>query len=158
MLLMFQSLECALVYYYQQLSGKILFKNSGVKPCFTLYAISNFWYILLFSSESQPISLYSLRREVDLVKPVTIRAALCWIFSILSFSYWVHPSQTIQPYSKIGLKNEIYICWRAFLLTVNLIFHIIPNTFEAELKILCICSTYNHYLMWDLNVYVDLQS
>ena len=65
----------------------------------------------LSDSESQFISLYKLFKETERVKPVTILAASCCIFSRVSLSYSVHPSQTTEAYSKIGLRNDVIECF-----------------------------------------------
>ena len=40
-----------------------------------------FWNSLLLARESQPHSLYKFMIDVDLVRPVTVRAASFWNFS-----------------------------------------------------------------------------
>ena len=67
----------------------------------------NFFFFLLMSNVSHPVSLYKFSSDISFVVPVAILAASVWIFSRSSFSYCVQLSQISLPYSKIGLMKEV---------------------------------------------------
>ena len=64
-------------------------------------------YVVFFSSDSQPVSRYSMSKETSLVAPVAIRAASICIFSSALISYCVQLSYTTSAYSKTGLIKEV---------------------------------------------------
>ena len=70
---------------------------------------------------------------INLVVPVTIRAASCWMFSNESFSATLQLSQTTEAYSRIGLRNEIQIWFSDSLPNSNCNDRIMPKTVDADL-------------------------
>ena len=88
--------------------------------CCTLLNQSSVSFSLKFATKA-PVTSYmnmqnfpvSSRTEVFRIEnnTVTIRAVSCCIFSKLSFSYVVYPSQTTTAYSKIGRRN-VYIWFK----------------------------------------------
>ena len=72
-----------------------------------LYIKTSFCSFLLSIKGTHPHSLYKLKSDTDLVRPVTILAASFCNFSKVWDSCNVQPSQTIEEYSKIGKTYEI---------------------------------------------------
>ena len=91
---------------------------------------------LLFDKVVHPHSLNKFSNDIDLVNPVTRRAASFWIFCE---SCSEHPSHTTEAYSTTGKRKDIYIWLRAFLLMEYFSLRIIPKILVADWIIFSIC-------------------
>ena len=112
----------------------------------------------LSCSDSQPTSWYNGCNETKMIAPVTIRAVSFWILSNSCFSYWVHFSQMVSPYSSIGRMHEKYIVSKGFLSRINfnlrIIFYYLPSFFFIIIVYMRIPRVimrkyYTQVFMWD---------
>ena len=96
----------------------------------------SFCCCLLFDNVVHPHSLNKFSNGIDLVKPVTRRAASFLIFCKVCSE---HSSHTTEAYSTAGKRKDIYIWLRAFLLIEYFSLRIIPRTLVAGRTMFPIC-------------------